>query len=103
MRALLALYLVASACSNGATPTAAPAPVRSCDGYSRAVGEAEQAPPTPGDDVEVEVVSSCGCARTIHTTAARAAAVRDEHQRWTRAGCRSINCDTPCSAMVTPR
>jgi hypothetical protein len=66
-----------------------------CGEYRRAAQDARQ---TPGD-IEARVVNGCGCSFVIRTTAEKAAEVRDKYPEWIRASC-SVNCDTPCSAMV---
>lgn len=75
-----------------ATEVMKPSP---CGDYSQAVADARQ---TPGD-IAAEVFNACGCSFTIRTSAEKAAAIRDEYPKWRRARC-SVNCDTPCAAVV---
>jgi len=79
---------------NAASATGDPKP-DPCGDYRRAAEDARQ---TKGD-TEAQVVNACGCSLTIRTSADKAAALLDKLPEWRRAGC-SVNCDTPCSAMV---
>ena len=98
----IALALLVGACGSrpapAASPAPAPAPVARCDDYALAVGDASR---TPGA-VDVQAVTACGCGYTITTTAAAAARVTSAHDARTRDGCGTVNCDTPCTAMVLP-
>jgi hypothetical protein len=76
--------------------------VSHCDEYPRALYEARQVAPMPGDEADVDGMTACGCRYTIHTSTALAAKVDAAFRQWTRDGCGPVNCDTPCSAQVMP-
>ena len=73
------------------TPPDRPDP---CTEYRNAVDAARR----EHGDMEAQVFNSCGCSFTIHTSADRAATLRERYPAWS-ARC-SVNCDTPCSAMA---
>lgn len=101
MRLALLVHLFAIACNRGATHAPAP-PARDCDVYPRARDAAQNTPPLATDDAAAQVIDACGCASTIHTTSARADALRAAYTQWRREGCGPVNCDTPCQTIAPP-
>jgi hypothetical protein len=100
-----AIAVALLACNDAAPsrPTPAPAPASRCDEYMRTLREAAAAHPAPADTADVQGIDACGCAYVVHTTTALAAKVKTAFSEWTRAGCRTVNCDTPCSASMRPQ